>query len=262
MSQAADYWGRRWFLILLTLIGAAGSVTVARASSMDMAISGFCLIGTAFGVQPLLHAVISEVLPRRWRAHGQAAVMGSNGLGSITALLAGGALNRTNAAAGNGFRIYFYMATGWFVLAAVLCLAAYRPPPTFHQQKFTTHVERLRQLDWIGYLLMGGGLVLFCIGLSWSKSPYPWSNARVSATFTIGLALGLGLVVYETRYKKDGMFHHGLFKGNRNFSIALFCVFAEGVAFFAANTYFTFQVIIPFFPFAVILSIIIADSIK
>ncbi|OHF03928.1 PEP5 protein [Colletotrichum orchidophilum] len=38
------------------------------------------------------------------------------------------------------------------------------------------------------------------------------------------------------------MFHHGLFTGNRNFSISLFCVFAEGMAFFAANTYFAFQV--------------------
>jgi len=38
------------------------------------------------------------------------------------------------------------------------------------------------------------------------------------------------------------MFHHGLFSNGRNFPIALFCVFVEGLSFFAANNYFAFEV--------------------
>lgn len=225
------------------MFGAVGSIIVARATSMNMAIGGFCVTGICFGVQPLLHTVTSEVLPRRWRAWGQAADMVSNGLGSICGLLVGGALNRTNDPTSNGFRNYFHMAMGWYVFAAVLCLVAYNPPETEKQKEFKGRTaDKLRMLDWIGYALLAGGLVLFCIGLSWSQNPYPWSDAHVSATFATGLALAVGLVVYETYFKKDGMFHHGLFTNNRNFSLATFCVFAEGVAFFAANTYFAFQV--------------------
>jgi MFS family permease len=240
VSQAADYWGRKWFLVILTLFGGVGSVIVARASTMNMAIGGFCVIGIAFGAQPLLHTVTSEVLPRRWRAYGQAADMVSNGLGSITGLLVGGALNRTNDPAQDGFRYYFYMTMAIYVAAAALCAAVYNPPAT-NRQGLTLR-QKLGKLDWVGYVLLAAGLVLFCVALSWSKNPYDFSDPHVAATFAVGLGFALLLVAYETFFKKDGMFHHGLFTGNRNFSISLFCVFAEGVAFFAANIYFAFQV--------------------
>ncbi|KAK3991272.1 siderophore iron transporter [Cladorrhinum sp. PSN332] len=241
VSQAADYWGRKWLLVLLTLFGAVGSVVVARATSINMLIVGFTIIGVAFGAQPLLHVVTSEVLPRRWRAYGQASDMVSNSLASILGLYVGGALNRTSNPASDGFRYYFYMTMGLFLAASLLCAIVYNPPPLPTQTEFTT-VEKLKKLDWVGYFLLATGLVLFSVGLSYSKNPYDWSDVRVSGTFAIGLAISVALAVYETYFKTDGMFHHGLFTGNRNFTIATLCVFSEGVAFFAANTYFAFQV--------------------
>ncbi|KAK0730238.1 major facilitator superfamily domain-containing protein [Lasiosphaeris hirsuta] len=241
VAQAADYWGRKWFLVILTLFGAVGSVVVARATSMNMAIAGFSIIGIAFGTQPLLHVVTSEVLPRRWRGWGQAADMISNAVGSVLGLYVGAALNRTSDPASDGFRYYYYMTMACFLVAAVLCAAVYNPPAMPFQTQFTT-AEKLAKLDWIGYFFLATGLVLFSVSLSYSKNPYEWSDPHVSATFAVSIALILCLVGYETFLKKDGMFHHGLFTGNRNFSIATFCVFAEGVAFFAANTYFAFQV--------------------
>ncbi|KAF6802436.1 siderophore iron transporter [Colletotrichum sojae] len=240
-SQGADYWGRKWFIVIPTLFGVAGCVVVARATSINMCIAGFCIIGIAFGAQPLLHTVSSEVLPRKWRAYGQASDMVSNGVGSILGLLVGGALNRTNDPTSDGFRYYFYIALGLYAVSAIICIVVYNPPP-LPLQKQLNMTEKLGKLDWIGYGLMASGLVLFCLGLSWSKNPYEWSDPYVSATFAVGVALAAALVVYETWFKKDGMFHHGLFTKNRNFSIVIFCVFAEGVAFFAANTYFAFQV--------------------
>ncbi|KAL4725836.1 hypothetical protein ACLX1H_006510 [Fusarium chlamydosporum] len=41
--------------------------------------------------------------------------------------------------------------------------------------------------------------------------------------------------------KRDGMFHHRLFH-DRNFPLALGCIFAEGMVFFCANDYFAFEV--------------------
>ncbi|KAH6683933.1 major facilitator superfamily domain-containing protein [Halenospora varia] len=239
VSQAADYWGRKWFLVILSLFGAVGSVVVARASSMAMVIAGVTIIGLAFAAQPLLHTVASEVLPRRWRGWAQSAVMISNALGLAAGLWIGGALNRNGNT--DGFRNHFYISMALFAAAAIICVLVYRPPPTKLQATLSLN-EKLSRLDWIGYLLLASSLVLFCLGLSWSQNPYEWSDPHVSATFAIGLALALGLILYEAKFKTDGMFHHGLFRGNRNFTIALICVFCEGIAFFAANLYFAFQV--------------------
>ncbi|KAJ2897395.1 PEP5 [Zalerion maritima] len=238
VSQAADYWGRRWFLVGLTFMGVPGSIIVARAKNIDMAIAGFTVTALSYGAQPLLHAVASEVLPRRYRPHGQAADNAAAALGGLTALLVGGAMTRNSNA--EGFRNYWYMSTAFYFVATALTLALYNPPKTKKELEFTNK-EKLAKLDWIGYFLLASGLVLFCVGLSWSRNPYPWSDPHVSATFAIGCAFAIALGVYEWKFKKDGMFHHGLFQG-RNFSIAVGCVFVEGLVFFAANNYFAFQV--------------------
>lgn len=58
VAQAADYWGRKWFLVGLSFSGALGSLVVALATSMSMVVAGCCLVGTVFGVQPLLQWVL------------------------------------------------------------------------------------------------------------------------------------------------------------------------------------------------------------
>lgn len=59
VAQAADYWGRKWFLVGLSFSAALGSLVVALATSMGMVVGGCCLVGTVFGVQPLLQWVFA-----------------------------------------------------------------------------------------------------------------------------------------------------------------------------------------------------------
>ncbi len=139
-----------------------------------------------------------------------------------------------------GFRNYWYLSTALYAVATILCAILYNPPQQ-KSQELTTG-EKLRKLDWIGYFLFSSGLVLFSIGLSWSQNPYEWTDVHILAPFLIGVALIACLAVYETKFKKDGMFHHDLFKNGSNFVIALLCVFVEGLSFFAANNYFAFEV--------------------
>jgi hypothetical protein len=160
-------------------------------------------------------------------------------MGGLVALVVGGAMTRNNNHA--GFRNYWYMSTAVYFVATLLCVVLYNPPPK-PSQLGLTNAEKLRKLDWIGYLILASGLVLFCMGLSWSQNPYSWKNAHILAPFVIGVALIFGLALYETKFKKDGMFHHGLFCNGWNFPIALLCVFVEGLSFFAANNYFAFEV--------------------
>lgn len=239
ISQAADYWGRRWFLIILTLFGAAGSTIVARATSINMAIAGEVVSGVAFGVQPLLHAIMSEVVPRQWRPYGQAVSTVSSGLGGLTGLLLAGVMTRNGYH--EGFRNFSHTTTGLYAISVILCYFAYTPPVRLSQMGLSNW-EKLCKLDWIGYILFFSGLVTFSMGLSWSMNPFSWTDAHVTATLVIGLALMACTAIYETRFKKDGMFHHGLFSKGWNFVLALECVFIDGVAYIAMNSYFSFQV--------------------
>ncbi|KAK4140053.1 putative siderophore iron transporter protein [Dichotomopilus funicola] len=248
VSRAADYWGRKWLLVAPTLIGAVGSAVIARATSINMAIAGFCLVGAAFGAQPLLHTVASEVLPRRWRGWAQACAIVTGSLGSLVGLFMGAALNRNASPDSPGFQNYYYAAMAWFAVSGLICAVVYHPPPLPSQLGISSHRTRLAQLDWTGNFLFAAGLVLFSVGLSYSKNPYEWTDPRVSATFAVGVALAIVLIVYETRWKRDGLFHHGLFSRNRNFGLACLAIFFEGLAFFAVNSYFSFQVSLLYTP--------------
>jgi len=243
VSQACDFWGRKWFLTLLVFCGAIGSLIVAQAKSMGMVIAGVSIVGVSFGNQPLLHAVVSEVLPRRWRGYGQGACAAANSLGCILGLVVGAALNRTNDPTKEGFRNYFYMTMAIHIVAGLLTLVGYNPPPTTKQKEYRGRtMDKLKKLDWAGFVLLAAGLTLFCLGLSFSQNPYPWTDPHVCATFAVGMAFVVALVVYETWFTKEGMFHHGLFQMGRNYAICLFCVFTDGISFFAANLYFAFEV--------------------
>ena len=205
---------------------------------MGTAIVGQIIAGISYGAQPLVHAVPSEVLPRRVRPVAQAAVNLSAALAIIFGLLVGSALTRHNI---SGFRIYWYITAGLFA-AAALAVAILYNPPLRELQKVLSQREKLASLDWIGITLLSCGLVLFCMSLTWSQNPYPWSNAHVLATFVLGIILTLMLIVYEVRFKHDGIFHHDLFQQSRNFGIALGCIFVEGLVFFTCNNYFPFEV--------------------
>ncbi|EXJ67493.1 uncharacterized protein A1O5_09506 [Cladophialophora psammophila CBS 110553] len=237
VSQAADYWGRRWFLIGPTACGVVGSIILARATSMPMAIAGEAILSLSYAAQPLLHAVASEVLTHRNRAAAQAAVNVGSGIGACIGLLAGSKLT----APLNGFRNFWYMTAGAYALGVIVVYIFYTPPPREQQLKLTFK-EKISKLDGIGFVLLCIGLTLFVMGLSWGENPYPWKNGHVLGPLLIGVSFLAAFVIYEWKFTCVGMVHHDLFSRDRNFAIALGCVFSEGLIFFAANVYFPYQV--------------------
>jgi MFS family permease len=246
VSQAADYWGRKWFIVILTLFGCVGCIIVSRATSMRMAIAGEVIAGLAYGAQPLLYAVASEILPRRYRPIAQAGINVSIGFGGIFGLLVGSTLVRNSP---TGFRTFWYITAGILAATAVICAVLYKPPPRQLQVSLTfkekthkvlhsvstalkhSYINMCRkQLDWVGYLLLASGIVLFNIALAWSQNPckswspfaivardltknlkVSWKDAHVLAPFLVGIGLLIALAIHQTKLKRDGMFHHGLF---------------------------------------------------
>ncbi|KAI7772414.1 hypothetical protein LZL87_007775 [Fusarium oxysporum] len=238
IGQVADYWGRKAILVVMPLAGVVGSIIVSRAQSSGTLIAGFAILGLNYGSQSLSVAVMSEILPRHYRPIGQAVGSVSTALGAIIALLMGGGLLRHGD--NSNYRIFWYVTAGLYALASLGCLIGYNPPPRDLQVSLDVS-QKLKSLDWIGYALFAPALVLFCIALSWSQNPYSWDSANILAPFIISIVALIIFIVYEWRFKKDGMLHHELWR-HRNFAISLFVIFVEGIAFFAANSYFVFQI--------------------
>ena len=238
LSQLADYWGRKWILVISSLCGFVGAIVASRARSMSTVIMGFVIIGLGCGCQPLLNTVASEILPRKQRPIAQTAINVGIWVGSIVGIVMGGALMRGNNIA--NYRIYMYVTAGIFCIATLGLIVAYNPPPRELQESLT-RTKKLRKLDWIGSALLATGLALLSVALSWSRNPYPWTDARVSATFAIGACLLIIFTIFEWRFKKDGIVHHDLFR-HRNFVLGLCTIFAEGLGFFAVNSYFVYEV--------------------
>ena len=80
------------------------------------------------------------------------------------------------------------------------------------------------------------------MGMSWANNPYAWTDAHVLAPLILGAGFLIGLVVHQTFLKKDGLFHHGLFKKDRNFALALFIILVDGIVFYVANVYYSYEV--------------------
>ncbi|KAJ5647716.1 siderophore iron transporter [Penicillium lividum] len=241
VSQAADYWGRKWFLAVLMSFGFAGSLVIGRATSISMVIGGFCLVGLSFGSQSLIFAVVSEVLPRKHRPIAQGTANTGAGLAAVIALLMGGTLLRQGDL--EKYRVYWYVIAALYLASVVLCIFFYNPPPFPAQSDLTTR-EKLKRIDWFGIAVFSSGLSLFCVALSWSNNPYSWSDPHVLGPFIIGIVLLVIFVVYEWRWNSEGMLHHGLFQ-RLNFPLSLAIAFAEGLSFFICNNYFAFQIDTP-----------------
>lgn len=242
LSHAADLWGRKWILVVTTTSGFVGALIVSRAQNIATVIAGFCFMAVMFGGQAASFAVVGEVLPRKYRAIGQASLNISQSIAGISGVLFCGAL--VQGGGPNSYRTYFYVVAGLFAVATGSIAFFYNPPPR-ELQISLTQMEKLKRLDWIGTLTFGFGAVLFSMGLAWSNSPYGWTNAHILGTFIPGVVLLLGFCLYEWRFKKDGIAHHGLFV-DRNYACSLTSAFLEGLAVFTLNSYLALEGIIIF----------------
>lgn len=240
VCQAADLWGRKWLVVVLNCAGCVGTIILARSNTIGMAIAGQVIAGFAHASQPVIHAVASEIIPRRHRPIAQAAINTAAGFGGVAGLLAAGALTRTDPF---GFRIYFYVAASIYGLATLAFAILYNPPPRDLEIELTLR-EKLDRLDVIGYVLLVVGSVLLCFGLTSSVSQFSWRSAGVLAPLVLGAFFLALFGAYEWKFRKDGLVHHQLFSRGRNFAVAQLCIFAEGMIFFASNSYYAAEVVL------------------
>jgi MFS family permease len=236
-SQMADYWGRKWIFVGSSVFGLVGAIIFARANSIGQVVAGQTISSVFFVSQPILIAVASEILPRKWRPAAQAGLNAAGGVGGVVAFLGGQALIDMGV---DGWRNIWYVVTALMGFSGLVIAVLYWPPPMPLQKTLTTS-EKFRRLDWIGYFLLATCLTLLCMGLSFAESPYPWDDAHVVAPIVAGGALLIALIVHQTFFQKHGLLDHDLFKKDRNFALGIACFCMDGMIFWAYTAYFPFQ---------------------
>lgn len=239
LSQAADYWGRKWMIIVPSLLAIAGFLIVSRAHSIGMLLAGFCVSGPAIATQTLFNAIASEVVPRKYRAAAQASLGATTGVGGLLSVVMGGLLMRGGNPA--HFRIFWYVAAAVYAVGTAGVFFGYNPPPRELERSLRPG-EKMRQLDWLGYAMFTTGITLFCVALQWSNNPYGWDNAHVLAPFVISVLVLIMLGVHQSKFRTDGLFHHRLFS-DRNFVVSVTSMFVEGLSFFTTNSYFVMELL-------------------
>ena len=73
-------------------------------------------------------------------------------------------------------------------------------PPTFDEKyaRRKTKTQVVKEFDFIGLILLVGGLLIFLMGISWGGSYYPWKSAHVIATIVVGFFALVAFVIYES----------------------------------------------------------------
>lgn len=229
--------GRKKLLIIGIVIFEIGSLVGALSNSMGMLIGGRVIQGTGAGcIQTLVSIIVTESVPVSKRLTSIAIIAIAYSIASILGPFIGGSLTTKVS-----WRWCFYINLPFGVLALVLLILGFRPPPpTKGQLK-----ERLRQIDLVGQLLLTTGLVLSLIALTFGGVTYPWASVQVILLLTFGGLFLVAFIMYNFIASKDPIILREFITTTQIFFAACagFCNFAM---FLGNVTYITvyFQVIL------------------
>lgn len=85
------------------------------------------------------------------------------------------------------WRWAFYLGIVSNAFALSLIVVFYWPPGFINlHTDGKTRLQQVKELDFVGLLLFGGGLTTFLLGVSWGGNPYPWRSGQVIAPLIIG----------------------------------------------------------------------------
>jgi len=143
----------------------------------------------------------------------------------------------------NGWRWIFRTKLIMECLIIVGFASIYFPPPRTEANKQSL-LQKLKTLDWIGYILLLGALVPFLMGFAWSgDSNYGWSNkTHTVVPVVVGGVLFIVCLIYEWKGTSTGFLDHRLFRNGRNFPLCMVLIAVEGSLFYLMNNIYPSQV--------------------
>ncbi|KAJ7575284.1 MFS general substrate transporter [Mycena floridula] len=223
-SDVAEIFGRRPALLVSVGLFALGSAICGAAQNMKMMISGRTVQGLGSGgIQSLSMIILADLVSLEDRAI-YASLFGVTwSISSLIGPVIGGALASKGA-----WRWLFYLNLPIAAVAVIIiltCMKLPTPSGTFYQ--------KLKQIDWIGNLLIVGGTTSCTIGLVWGGIQAPWSSSRILVPLIVGFVAFVTFFFYEAKYAPKPIMPFILFSNRTSLSgyLQTFLVAVVAVSF-------------------------------
>ncbi|KIV93921.1 hypothetical protein PV10_05095 [Exophiala mesophila] len=227
-GRCSDIFGRRNFYLAGNLLGLTGIVNPLK-TLIARAVGGQ---GIASAFQTLAFAAACEIVPKRYRGLTVACI-------NIAAIpgSAFGAVIAYAMVATLSWRWTFYIPIIANGIAFILIALFYFPPDfkNLHPDG-KSRSQQVKELDYLGLLLLGGGLASLLIGISFGDNPHSWTSAPVLTPLIIGaVTVTVAFPAWEI-YSPcwiTKLCPPEIFKEIRGFTLPLVVTFVSGMMFTA-----------------------------
>ncbi|WP_326655923.1 MFS transporter [Streptomyces sp. NBC_00385] len=183
-AKAAGLYGKKRVMVIATALGLVGDVIAAMSTSYDMLLLGRGIAGLYTVAMPLAYAMARDVFPRRLVGPASGVLGGGVGLVALVGpFLSGYLLDH------HGFR-----GSLWFMAVAtavnLLLLLVFVPESPVREDG--------GRMDWLGGLLLGGGLtsIVYAIG---EGSHWGWTSGKLCAFVGLGLVALIAFFLVQRR---------------------------------------------------------------
>ncbi|KFH48626.1 putative HC-toxin efflux carrier-like protein [Hapsidospora chrysogenum ATCC 11550] len=214
IGRVTDIFGRRWVFVGGAFLGIVGCIVAATAQSVGALIGGTTIIGIAAATQLSYYYVMGELVPMKYRLHGNAFCYAFTipGSGLSPAIARAFIQNHPNVS----WRGCYYVLIGVNTLS-FLCWFFFYHPPTFRMKhgENASVMKYIKNFDYVGTTLYTGGLMIVMMGLNWGGTVYAWKSAYVIGTIVAGFVGLVLFVLWESFAKlKEPLVPMGLFKNH------------------------------------------------
>ncbi|KAG9837966.1 DNA repair protein RAD50, partial [Aureobasidium melanogenum] len=224
-GKISDIFGRKPILITANVLFLIGSLIAALANSIGMLITARAIQGVGGGgLVTLVNICISDLFSLRRRGAYFGIIGGVWALASAIGPVIGGVFTEKVT-----WRWCFYInlpldGAALIIIFFFLDLKTPRTPLW----------EGLKAIDWIGALLIIGGVLMFLFGLEYGGVTYPWDSATVLCLIIIGVfTMGL-FVINEWKFATSPVMPLRIFQNRSNIAVLGVCAI-HGMVFISAS---------------------------
>jgi EmrB/QacA subfamily drug resistance transporter len=222
-GKLADLFSKKLLMQIALVVYVGGSALAGMAQSMSWLIGARVVTGLGVGgVMALIQIIIGSMVSPRERGRYSGYIGASFGLATLIGPLVGGVIVDSAL----GWRGCFYVGLPFAIIAFVVLQTKLHLPT----------VKREVKIDYLGSVLIMGGVSILLIWVSLAGQQFAWGSATTVYMVAGGLAVLALAALVEAKVAAQPVIPMRLFK-DRTIALATIAAIFVGIAMLTATTY-------------------------